>query len=273
MTVDENGLMIHYTRQIGFRRLGWTTGARVAQVFFESPPSDNLPDCDLLICVQVPQPPEGHYVWPFSTLVLDLEPPEAKILAAIKPEVRRQIRQLDKNGTHSPEITADPSPSLVDAFCAFYAEFAHSKGVDDLHPEEVRAIARARRLVLACARDHEGKALVWHAYYRSERRAVQLCSASHFRSLADRSERALIGKANRWLLWRSLLFFRGTGIALFDFGGWYLGATNHELLRVNAFKEEFAGRLLHEWNSRLGCSPKGKALVAIKRWRDRLTKI
>ena len=264
--------MILYTRQIGIRRIGWTLDVRFAQAFFVPPNSENLPSCDVVYCLQVPEPPEGHYAWPFCTLALDLEPPEETIFGRIKPEVRRQIRQLEKEGTHTADITADPSPAMVDAFCAFYADFAGSKGVDNLHPEEMRAIAHERALVLACARDRDGTPLVWHAYYRGASRAVQLCSASHFRSTSDRSARAVIGKANRWLHWRTLLHFRGMGIALFDFGGWYAGTRDQDLLRINAFKEEFGGRLLHEWNSRLGRSMKGKALVAMKRWREHLQK-
>jgi hypothetical protein len=261
--------VIQYKRKFGLRTRGWTTNANFAQVFFEVPDSDTLPECDVLFCLQIPEPPKGHYSWPFSTLVLDLERPESSILGAMKPETRRQIRQMERNGAYVTDIMPDPSGALVDEFCTFYDGFARLKGVESLHPEEMNAIARQQRLVLGCARDLEGRAVVWHAYYRGATRAVQLCSASHFRNAASPSERATVGKANRWLHWQEVLYFRRTGIALFDFGGWYAGSSDQELLRINQFKEEFGGSILHEWNSRLGCSAKGKAFVAIRRWHDR----
>jgi hypothetical protein len=271
VTTKMDETVIQYERKFGFRNRGWTTSANFAQVFFQVPDSDTLPKCDVLFCLQIPAPFKGHYNWPFSTLVLDLERSESSILGAMKPETRRQIRQMERSQAYVTDIIPNPSGALIDEFCTFYDTFARLKGVEGVHPEEIYAIARQQRLVLGCARDEGGRAVVWHAYYRGATRAVQLCSASHFRNAASPSERATVGKANRWLHWQEVLYFRRTEIAMFDFGGWYAGSSDQALLRINKFKEEFGGSILHEWNSRLGCSAKGKAFVATRRWHDRFT--
>ena len=43
----------------------------------------------------------------------------------------------------------------------------------------------------------------------------------------------------------------------FDFGGWYPGNTNHQLLEINRFKEGFGGKIVREYNCEQIVSLKG----------------
>jgi hypothetical protein len=68
---------------------------------------------------------------------------------------------------------------------------------------------------------------------------------------------AYISKANRLHHWLDVLRFRDEGFAIYDFGGWYAGRENEELLRINRFKESFGGVLVPQYNCDQGLSWKG----------------
>ena len=68
---------------------------------------------------------------------------------------------------------------------------------------------------------------------------------------------AYIGRANRLHHWLDVLRFRDEGFAIYDFGGWYAGTANDELLRINRFKESFGGEVVLQYNCDQALSWKG----------------
>jgi len=45
---------------------------------------------------------------------------------------------------------------------------------------------------------------------------------------------------------------------MYDFGGWYSGNTDPEMLNINRFKEEFGGKVVKVYKCWYGISLKGK---------------
>jgi len=93
-----------------------------------------------------------------------------------------------------------------------------------------------------------GATVVWHVHAVTQEKATLLHSASHFRQLDDNEARAVVGRANRLLHWRDMLFFKAEGKSVYDFGGWYASTENVELLRINQFKEGFGGVRTDQFN-------------------------
>jgi len=96
-----------------------------------------------------------------------------------------------------------------------------------------------------------------------------LHSASLFREYSDTPTRNLIGRANRNLHWHDLLRYKEAGVPLFDFGGWYDGRDDEEQLRINAFKEEFGGRVVREFHCAVPASLRGRIVLFARRYRGR----
>jgi hypothetical protein len=82
-----------------------------------------------------------------------------------------------------------------------------------------------------------------------------------YRSTTDPTRRTIIGRANRLMYWRDMLRFKASGIGTFDFGGYYLGSEDAEKLRINAFKDEFGGRVIQEFNCERALTLKGRAAL------------
>src|SRR5271156_3508662 len=102
-----------------------------------------------------------------------------------------------------------------------------------------------------------GATVVWHVHAVTQEKATLLHSASHFRQLDDNEARAVVGRANRLLHWRDMLFFKAEGKSVYDFGGWYAGTEDVELLRINQFKEGFGGVRNDQFNGGIALSWRG----------------
>src|SRR5207253_7222847 len=122
--------------------------------------------------------------------------------------------------------------------------------------------ARNGTLDLSLVADPAGTPLAWHVNYRTPGRARQLHSIAFFRG--DKAERNLVGRAHRYQTWMDILRFKEAGIPIFDLGGWYHGKTDAELLKINAFKEEFGGKVVCQYICERGISLRGKAYVALR---------
>ena len=100
-----------------------------------------------------------------------------------------------------------------------------------------------------------------HAYIVSDGRARLHQSSSHFRNNDDSEARNLIGRANRYLHWDDILYFKNMGLDYYDFGGWYGGQTDTEKLAINQFKEAFGGEKTQEYTYTVPVSLSGKIAV------------
>jgi hypothetical protein len=61
-----------------------------------------------------------------------------------------------------------------------------------------------------------------------------------------------------------MLRFRDEGLTIYDFGGWYPGKEDIELLRINRFKEGFGGRLACEYNGDLALTWRGDMALRLR---------
>ena len=91
--------------------------------------------------------------------------------------------------------------------------------------------------------------LVMHSYILDpEAKIVRLdTSASHFRNAEDKEHRALVGRANKFLHYYTMLHFKEQGINTYDFGGYALDTKDPGLKSINRFKDAFKGQLVEEY--------------------------
>jgi hypothetical protein len=223
-----------------------------------SPP----PRADVVEYYHVPEPVAGCRSVDFYTILFDLTAPEETLFSAVRPEARRQIRRCGESGEVAYEswFPADREP--LKRFFAAYDELASQKHLPALDRDLMRAYAAAGVLDISLARKRDGAALAWHANLRTEQRARQLHSVAFFRD--DKAERNLVGRAHRWQTWEDIKRFKGAGIPVFDLGGWYQGSTDAELLKVNAFKEEFGGTVARQYICEKAMTLRGRLYLAAR---------
>ncbi len=230
-------------------------GLRMAELWLDAPVV-KPPACDLLVLRQYSRLPEQAVGWPFCTLTINLNANEEQLLEGLNRDTKYKVRRAATKD----QVECIHEPQASDALCrefhAFYEEFAVAKGLDRLPMEELLARARGGALRLSRA-VHAGTTIVWHVHAVTADGATLLHSASLFRQLDDNEARAIIGRANRLLHWRDMLAFKAEGKSVYDFGGWYAGQDDADLLRINQFKEGFGGQRADQVNAALALSWRG----------------
>ena len=212
--------------------------ATYGEIWFDEEPPP-APDVDVLTFRGRPEPLEGEGWLPFLTLVHDLSDDPERLMATFDPTVRNEIRRADAKDALGAELITAPRREL-DAFCAFYDEFARQKSLAPAYRRGLESMCDAGRLMLSRARCN-GRTLVWHAYVVSGGTAALLHSASHFRNMSN-AARARVARANRWLHWRDMLAFKEMGLATYDWGGLFEDEAAPAHASVNSFKRRFGGR-------------------------------
>jgi hypothetical protein len=197
------------------------------------------------------------------TLWLNLEDDPKYLLAKMSRATRSQIGRARKEGVRY-EFTSTPTSTWAEQFLDFYELFAKSRNLKSVDRRRLFAILSQNALDLSRVSSPDGRVLVWHANVRSGRYACCLYSASLFRAEA-KSMAAYIGRANRLHHWLDVLRFRDEGFSIYDFGGWYAGRENEQLLRINRFKESFGGELVLHYNCDQALSWKGALAMWLRR--------
>jgi lipid II:glycine glycyltransferase (peptidoglycan interpeptide bridge formation enzyme) len=177
----------------------------------------------------------------FTTIWIDLTRPEDELLAQMNKSTRHHVRKAYEYGLRYESWYPDVNAKL-DEFIAFHDASNAAKGLPLTDRFALHAHAGRGVLDLSRIADSDGNTLVWHGHYRDRTHVQQTYTASVFRARPDSQYRTYLGRANRWGCWEDMKRFRREGILLYDFGGWYSGTTNEELVAVNFFKEGFGGK-------------------------------
>ena len=228
--------------------------------FNEQPPQ--RPGVDVLMFRLRPEPITGSRYTPFLSLANDLTADAETLKASFGKTNRYKIHRAEIKDELEAEFFEDCRPHL-DSFCGFYDSFADQKCLQRLYRRELQAACEAGQLVLTSAKCR-GQVLVWHAYIRLRDTAALLHSASHFRAHAA-ADRAVVGRANRWLHWRDMLEFKRLGLNRYDWGGMFDDEKIPAQASINAFKREFGGIPVHHWNCTLPMTLKGRSYLSMQR--------
>lgn len=121
------------------------------------------------------------------------------------------------------------------------------------------AAAQANMLTVSVCNTVEGKECVYHAYITGEGRARLLHSISLYRDANNSEERNAIGRANRLLHFEDMVWFKGHGYSMYDWGGYSAG----KLRGIDEFKASFGGRLENRITAVFSTSIIGKVLGCV----------
>ncbi len=197
------------------------------------------------------------------SLEIDLAQDQSCIWKGFTATTRNLINRGLREGLGF-QAWADPPRNVIDEFFDFRRRFALERGLNAADPVWMYAYAAQGALILTLACDPAGKPLVWHSYSRVPG-WVRLLHSVSLPAETDPEERKRVGWANRFLHWMDMVECQRLRIERYDFGGWYPGATDEKLLRINSFKEQFGGRRTHRYHSMLPASGKGKLYLMARR--------
>jgi len=181
---------------------------------------------------------ENHF-----TKVIHLKKTPEKLLKQCGENTQYKIKRAEREGV-SFEIETD-----IDAFIDFYNSFVKSKNNPEVLPllkkDNIKCLKNNLTITKAV---FENETLVMHAYIidKESRRARLLNTASLFRHQNDTSKRNFIGRANRFLHYKDMLYFKSQDIEIYDMGGYAPNTDDADLKKLNEFKDGFGGELIEE---------------------------
>jgi len=241
-------------------------GAVYGELWYDEELPGN-PGVDIVLHRQSATPIANVQAVPFLSLVIDLSVNEDAIADGFGETCRYEVRRAETKDGLSMEFIVDPE-SRLDEFRAFFDAFATQKSLAPADPRWLVAACKARQLALASA-SRNGETLVWHAYVMSGTTARLQHSGSYFRN-KENDCRALVGRANRWLHWRTMLRFKGMGMERYDWGGLFEDESVPERAGINNFKRSFGGRRERTYDCTLPVTFKGRIYLPLRdAWRRR----
>ena len=133
--------------------------------------------------------------------------------------------------------------NILTDFIQFYNEFANQKKLCFLNESKIKAFVESKQFAIAIVKDEQGKNLVMNSYIFSEDdKIVSLyTSASLFRN--NETDKALIGRANGFLHFQAMRFFKESGYTKYDLGGFYMGSSDKDKINISAYKSSLGGIL------------------------------
>jgi hypothetical protein len=222
-------------------------------------------EVDVLLYRRRRAPLAGHDNQSYQSLVTALDVAEDEIAARLDETCGYQVRRAEQRDELQLYASPDPAADL-ERFRAFFDAFAAQKSLAPSDGAWLAAACAAGQLALTAA-EKEGEVLVWHAYLRCATTASLHHSASWFRQ-GDKAYRALVGRANRWLHWRSMRWFREAGLRRYDWGGLFDDDSTPERAGINRFKRSFGGTPERRYDCTLPRSVRGRVLVPLRdAWR------
>jgi lipid II:glycine glycyltransferase (peptidoglycan interpeptide bridge formation enzyme) len=197
------------------------------------------------------------------TILIDLTKNKDEIFLDIRKNSRYEInRARDKDSVICAALlkTGTGDFQALSQYISFFNQFALSKGRSRINYTDLEQFFTAKNLCIRYV-SKDDEILTMHAYVISDNTARLHQSSSLFRSSENSDYRNMVARANRYLHWDDILYFKKLGLSWYDLGGWYGGNENKEQLAINVFKESFGGQLKEEYSYIVPRTLKGKISV------------
>ena len=167
------------------------------------------------------------------TIENDLTLSEDEIFGNLQKSYRQQIKNAEAEGI-TWEFHND-----IDGFVSFFNEMAKTIKVE---PTSRQRIEEMGDLILLSYAKINGNVLVAHSHIVDKEFGIVRAHHSAGRRLDENFDRNLIGRANKFLHYKEMMYFKNQGFKVYDFGGYTENTTNPALLGINEFKLNFGGQ-------------------------------
>jgi hypothetical protein len=194
-----------------------------------------------------------------STILLDLNLPELKLMENLRSTTRNIIRRAQKNNV-SIRLEAD-SETMIEKFFEFYEPLVDKFKLDRPNKKTIHNMVKANKLLCFASYESYGEPTMIDLIYVCERQAYYMFSAS-----AERFETG----TGQLLQWEIMRFLKAQGVRWYDLGG---VRTADPTNGIFLFKRGFGGEILH-WGEQLVYRPPiHRALHVIQSISPNITKV
>ncbi len=198
------------------------------------------------------------------SLISDLSLASEDILASFTKTIKNEINRSEREMVKCAQYTSQELLSqdqIVSSFGQMYSEMYQEKGIEGkkIYMPELKSYIDENVLMISCAMINEVP-VVFHSYIYNKNKCRLLHSCSQFR-VEDNSMRNAIGRANKYLHWKDMLWFKEKSVSSYDWGGLTsIDSPNG----IDTFKMSFGGKTTQYYNIRLNCSKRIKIYSKIK---------
>lgn len=205
------------------------------------------------------------------TLINDLLSTEEELLGKVKKNCKYEIRRAEKEGAitciyrdkHELETN-----EVINKFKKVYNEMFKAKDLEYYFNEDLSlAGIEAKQLVVTTnALSNDPDCVVYHAYLVDGTSAVLMYSASPLWEDGDKERANAIGRLNKHLHWKDMLWFKENGYSRYEWGGI---SNPDEPNGIDRFKAEFGGEVVCYANYLVPCSLLGRIYVSLVKKREK----
>lgn len=242
---------------------------RRGEVWFDNDPGEGR--VDWILYRNRSRPVPGAKWRYFYNRLIDLSKSGDDLLAEMSPKTLAKIRSAEAQDRNRCE-RCDPSDGriLLEIEQAWNSSVESKRRWGPLNRQWLGAMIGAQAFELFIARDLPGNPLVYAGVFRDRTRVQQLMSVSPPRTSLSPEGRAKTNRASCYLLWSIMQHLKQEGVHWFDFGGWYPGTEDIQLLGANAYKKGFGGQVIREFECEQIVSLKGWIILTAARILARL---
>lgn len=199
-----------------------------------------------------------------ETLITDLSYSEDELFSCLNRTLRYQINRSKRENIstkvwNSKDIEKDIK--ILNNFSQIYENMYKEKGMSGrrLNLNELKEYIKRDAITITTA-SIDDKIVIFHSYIHDNKHVRLLHSCSEFRA-TDNVMRNAIGRANKYLHWNDLIYFKQIGIKEYDWGGI---ASFDNPNGIDKFKMSFGGLHKVYYNIRYICSWRAKLYAKIK---------
>jgi hypothetical protein len=237
---------------------------RRGEVWFENQPTDQRVDWILYRNRSKPVP--GAKSRNFYNRLIDLSKTPEALLSEMDPKTVVKIQKAAEEDKLSCEWHLVTNASELEEIELMWNQSIESKRRwGKLDRDWLGELISAGSFELASAREPTGALVVFAGLFKDKRRVQQLMSVSPPRTALAPAVRAKTNRASCFLLWKTMLRLKEQGVRYFDFGGWYPGTDDIQLLGANAFKKSLGGQIVREFECEKIVTLKGWLIITVAR--------
>ncbi|MEP7142008.1 MAG: hypothetical protein ABI707_04010 [Ferruginibacter sp.] len=169
------------------------------------------------------------------TIELDLEQDTNEIFSNFSKQVRQQVKIAENEGTRC------YFHQEIDRFADFFNDFAMRKDTYTTSKEKIMELGNSVKLSFA---ENKGEILAAHSYLVDEDIKIVRHLHSATKRLDEHFDRNFIGRANKFLTVKDILYFKEMGFKIYDFGGYAMNTEDESLKGINNYKLLFGGKVV-----------------------------
>jgi hypothetical protein len=241
---------------------------RRGEVWFDNEPTGER--VDWIFYRNRSKPPRRAKSRPFYNRLIDLSKTSEQLLSEMESRTVAKIEAAGNEDKISCEWKTITNATQLEEVEGMWNQSIDAKRRwGKFNGEWLGEMIRASALELSVAREPSGALVVSGCLFRDKYRVQQLMIVSPPQTAPTPAVRARTNRASCYLLWNTLVRLKEQGVRHFDFGGWYPGTEDIQLLGSNAFKKSFGGEVICEYECEQIVSLKGWAMLTAARLMER----